>query len=438
MTADTKLAIHGGPKAIETPFPPYRSLGDEERQAVLRVMDSGVLSGFIGRDHPAFEGGPEVQAMQRLWAQRFGVRHAVAVNSATSGLYAAVGAIAPEVGDEIIVSPYTMIASATCALAFNAIPVFADIDPRTFCLDPESVRRCITPRTRAIVVVHIFGQPADMDPIMALAREHGLKVIEDCAQSPGAHYKGRLSGAIGDIGVFSLNAHKTIQCGEGGVCVTDDDELALRLKLIRNHGEACVESMGYERLSGIIGQNYRIGELEAAIAAEQLQKLERFNAHRIELADRLSAKLRELTPEIAPPYVSPDASHVYYLYPMLFDAERAGMDRDTFVQAVVAEGVPLFSGYVQPIYREPNYRRKIAFGSQGFPWSAFPENAANYEDGACPVCERMYERELFWTPLIYHPLQPQDMDRIVIAFRKVLDHAGELAGKSEDRSRDRG
>lgn len=426
LDTDT-LALHGGRPVIGRSFPPYRSLGDEERQAVLRVMERGVLSGFVGRDVPAFEGGVEVRALQDAFAARFGAKHAVAVNSATSGLYAAVGAINPEVGDEIIVSPYSMVASATCALAFGAVPVFADVDPETFCLDPDSVETRISPRTRGIVVVHLFGQAADMDGIMAVARAHGLAVIEDCAQAPGAVWNGRPVGTIGDIGIFSLNAHKTIQCGEGGVCLCHDDELALRLKLIRNHGEACVGSMGYARIANIIGQNYRLGELEAAIATEQLKKLDALNAARQALAQRLTDNLREQVPEIIPPRVHPRASHVYYIYPMRFDAARAGMSREVFLEAAAAEGVPLYAGYVPPIYREPLFRRKIAYGSKGYPWN-LPDrpNPISYADGLCPTCEHLYETELFWTPLVYPPLTLEDMDAVTRAFRKVLDHAAEL------------
>lgn len=197
-----KLAIHGGTPVRTRPFPAYRVIGDEESQAVAEVLRSGVLSRYLGCWHEDFYGGPEVQAFEGEWAEYFGVKHAIAVNSCTSGLYCAVGAVGTEPGEEIIVSPYTMAASATAPLVYNAVPVFADIEEDCFCLDPRSIEARITPRTRAIIVVDIFGLPYDADAINAIAKKHGLYVIEDNAQAPGALHKGRFAGTLGDIGVF--------------------------------------------------------------------------------------------------------------------------------------------------------------------------------------------------------------------------------------------
>ena len=231
----------------------------------MRVLDSGVLSRFLGTWHADFYGGPEVQQFEKEWAAVSGTKHGIAVNSCTSALYAAVGAVGAGPGDEVIVSPYTMIASATAAVIFNAVPIFADIDPRTYTLSAETIAPRITPRTKAIIVVHIFGQSADMDPIMELANRHGIKVIEDCAQAPFAMYKGRPVGSLGHIGAFSLNYHKHIHTGEGGMCTTDDDNLAERLQLIRNHAEAVVAAKGTSNLVNMVGFNFRLGEIEAAI-----------------------------------------------------------------------------------------------------------------------------------------------------------------------------
>ena len=283
-----KLAINGGAPVRSTPFPQYVTIGEEEKRAVMEVLDSTVLSKFLGTWSPDFYGGPRVQKLEREWAEYFGIRHAVSVNSATSGLYAAVGAAGIGPGDEVIVSPYTMTASATAALVYGGIPVFADIDPETFCLSPASIRERITPRTKAIIVVDIFGHPAEMNEIMQIAREHHLVVIEDAAQAPGAHYHGRNAGTLADMGVFSLNYHKTIHCGEGGVVVTNSDEFAERLQLIRNHGEVVVKKKGVTNLVNMVGFNYRMTEIEAAIASEQLKKLESLVAPRIEAAEFLT------------------------------------------------------------------------------------------------------------------------------------------------------
>ncbi|MDQ5847021.1 MAG: DegT/DnrJ/EryC1/StrS family aminotransferase, partial [Acidobacteriota bacterium] len=240
----SKLALHGGSPVRDRPFPPYITIGKEEKRAVAEVLDSGVLSKFLGTWSPDFYGGPRVQKFEQEWAEYFGVKHAVSVNSATSALIAAVGAAGIEPGDEVIVSPYTMSASASCVLVYNAIPVFADIDPEIFCITPEAIRQRITPQTKAILAVDILGHPANMDGIMELAAEYGLTVIEDAAQAPGSLDNGRFAGTMAHLGVFSLNYHKTIHTGEGGLIVTNDDNLAERLQLIRNHAEVVVANKG--------------------------------------------------------------------------------------------------------------------------------------------------------------------------------------------------
>jgi dTDP-4-amino-4,6-dideoxygalactose transaminase len=429
-----ELAIKGGKPIRTTPFTARSPMGDEERRAVLEVMDSGDLSGFFGSPGPRWLGGPKVQAFERKWAEQYGFRHAISVNSWTTGLMTAVGAVGIGPGDEVIVSPYTMSASATAILFYGGIPVFADIDPDTFNITAETIAPRITPRTKAIMVVHIFGQAADMDPIMALARRHGLKVIEDGAQAPGVRYKGRPVGAIGDIGGFSLNYHKHIHTGEGGMLVTNDDQLALRSQLIRNHAENLVESEGVEDLTNMIGSNYRLTELQAAIGIAQLDKVDALVATRQRLAVHFGRALEGL-PGLTPARVANGAEHAYYLYPVKFDAAKAGMSRRDFVQAVNAElpapqvweQTGFVEAYVRPLYLAPLYQRKIALGSKGFPWTMHPDVHYDYSKGSCPVVERMHEQELIYTPLLREPLQESDIDDFVAAIRKVLAHRAELA-----------
>jgi len=420
-TADHMLAIHGGTPVRSQPFPPRPGVGEAERRAVTEVMESGVLSQFIGAWGADFAGGPRIQALERAWAERFGVRHALGLNSATSALNAAAAAAGVGAGDEVIVSPYTMSASAVCALVHGAIPVFADIDERTFCLDPESVRARITPRTKAIVAVDIFGCPADWEALMAIADEHGLVVIEDAAQAPGAELNGKPAGTFGHIGVYSLNYHKTIQCGEGGVAVTDDDTLAERIALARNHGEAVVGQMGSPH-ADVLGFNYRMGELEAAIAERQLARLEELTAPRIANADRLTAGLEGLE-GVTPPYVPAGAKHVYYLHVVKLDEQALGVPRAAFAAALAAEGVPVTEGYVDPLYRQPLYRERAAWAFSD------PRNAGlgSYEDGECPTCERMRDHEVLFHPLVHGGLSDGDVDDIVAAFRKVHARRGALA-----------
>lgn len=421
-----QLAINGGRPTREKPFPVYTTIGDEEKRAVAEVLDSAVLSKFLGTWSADFFGGPRVQKLEREWADYFGVKHAVSVNSATSGLYASVGAAGVGPGDEVIVSPYTMSASATAALVYGAIPVFADIDPDTFCITPEAIRRCITPSTRAIIAVDIFGHPADMHEIMLIARDHNLTVIEDAAQAPGAQRYGRYAGTLADMGVFSLNYHKTIHTGEGGVVVTDNDELAERLQLIRNHAEVVVKSKGTKNLVNMIGFNYRMTEIEAAIGSEQLKKLERLLIPRIEAADYLTEKLSGV-PGLTPPVVRDGVRHGYYVYAIRYDAAKVGIPRNRFVEALNVEGIPFGKGYVEPIYLQPVYQERIAFGAAGFPFT-YPgyHGEVSYKRGTCPVTERMHYEELIHTDVCHAGMSREELKDVVNAFEKVIEHVNEL------------
>lgn len=425
----TELALFGAPPTIARPFARYNSIGREEIEAAKAVLESGVLSGFLGSWNEKFFGGERIRAFEREWASRFGVRHAVSMNSNTSGLIAAIGAIGIEPGDEVIVSPWTMSATATAIVVWNGIPVFADIEDQTFNLDPLSIERNITPRTRAIMVTDIFGHAAEMDAIMAIARRHRLRVVEDCAQAPAARYRGRYAGTIADIGVFSLNYHKHIHTGEGGVCVTSDDGLAERLQLIRNHAEAVVAGKGVEDLSNMIGFNFRMTEIEAAIGIEQLKKLGPLTDARSWQAARLTAGLVGLS-GLRTPVTRPECSHVFYAYPLLYDDAQTGIPRERVVQALRAEGVPLSAGYLN-LHLLPMYQKRIAHGHRGYPWSApFYQGSVSYAKGICPVAEDLQDRRCMVMSMCLYDYSAQDLDLIAAAFRKVwdgLDRLGQAA-----------
>jgi perosamine synthetase len=421
------LALHGGPKTITSKLRHYNSMGTEEVAAARAVVESGVLSKYLGCWDPDFFGGPKVQEFERLCERTFGVRHAVTVNSWTSGLIAAVGAIGVEPGDEIIVTPWTMCASATAIVHWNALPIFADIEPDTFCLDPRSVEARITPRTRAIMAVDIFGQSADMDALRAVANRHGLKIISDAAQAPGVTYKGRTGGTLGDVGGFSLNYHKHIHTGEGGILVTDDDQIAERTRLIRNHAEAVVGDKGATDLANMIGFNFRLGEIEAAIGIEQLKKLPRLVAVRQRSAERLARGLRGL-PGLRTPVVRAGCTHAYYMFPMVLDVDLLGVGRAALFEALQAEGVEgLAQGY-QNVHLLPMYQRKLAYGPHGFPWTAeFARSDIDYRKGICPVAEQLHESTYLGFELCVHELNDTEVDLIAQAFRKVWAHLPALA-----------
>ena len=434
------LALFGGKPIRTHPFPPHNVIGKEEKEAACRVIDSGILSRFLGAWHADFYGGPEVQAFEREWAHVSGVRYGISVNSCTSGLYAAIGAAGIGPGDEVIVSPFTMAASATAALIFNGVPVFADIDPETYCLSAETIRERLTPRTKAVIVVHIFGQSADMDPIMDLAREHGLTIIEDCAQAPFATYKGRPVGSLGHMGVFSLNYHKHIHTGEGGMVTTSDDALAERVQLIRNHAEAVVEKKGVTDLVNMIGFNFRLGEIEAAIGRQQLLKGPRLIAERRANVAYLEGRLTGLS-GLSMPKVGPAGNHVYYIHVLDYDAAVTGVPRELMVRALKAElpvtelregeGPLVGMGYVRPLYQLPIFKNMAGYGKTGCPFTCpHYEGKVRYDEGMCPNTEKAHFHRVITHELMRPGMTRSDLDDVAAAFHKVWDNLPLLVGNT--------
>jgi perosamine synthetase len=417
-TESSLLALFGGEKTVIDRFLPYNPIGPEEVAAGKAVIESGVLSKYIGAWHPDFLGGPKVKEFEAFCADFFGVKHAITVNSWTSGLVAAVGAIGIGPGDEVITTPWTMSASATAILHWNGIPVFADIDRDTFNLDLMSVERNITEQTKAIISVDIFGMSADMDELMALAQKYNLKVISDTAQGPGAKYKNKFAGTLADIGGYSLNYHKHIHTGEGGVLVTDNDELAERLQLIRNHAEVVVEGKGVSDLVNMVGHNFRLGEIECAIGIEQLHKLPRLVKERQALAASLTRELSAL-PYLQTPVISDGRDHVFYVYPLILDAASIGVSRDLICDALEAEGLSVMRRY-QNIHLLPMYQKKIAFGSSGFPWnSEFCKREIDYGKGICPIAEELNDQSFIGIGMCVYELNDLDIKLIGAAFKKV-------------------
>jgi len=415
---DQKLALFGGPRAIQGEFKKYNSIGSEEVMAAKAVIESGILSQYLGAWHEDFYGGPKVREFEAECAKYFGIKHAITVNSWTSGLMAAVGAIGIQPGDEVIVSPWTMCASATAILNWNAIPVFADIESETFCLDPASVEANITPYTKAIMAVDIFGHSANMEALLAIAQKYNLKIISDAAQAPGALYKGKYAGTLADVGGFSLNYHKHIHTGEGGILVTNDDEIAERLRLIRNHAEAVVSDKGVTDLTNMLGYNFRLGEIECAIGIEQLKKLKGFVKSRQSSAESLVKKLQDL-PGLRLPIVKDGCTNVYYYFPMILDVKLLGVSRDKVCAALNAEGVPVSNRY-QNIHLLPMYQNKIAYGSKGFPWSSdVCARDVDYQKGICPVAEELNDVSYFGLGMCVFDLNENDIDQIATAFKKV-------------------
>ncbi|NCY20338.1 DegT/DnrJ/EryC1/StrS family aminotransferase [bacterium] len=391
------LALHGGSKAIHTRFTPYRSLAAEEVQAARKVVQSGQLSRYLGCWHPDFYGGPHVQSFERKWAKYFKVKHAIAVNSWTSGLVAALGAIGLEPGDEVIT-----------------------------CIDPKQVEKNITPYTKAILAVDIAGQSADMERLMPLARKYKLKVICDTAQAPAAKIRGQYAGTLADIGGFSLNYHKHIHTGEGGVAVTNDDDLAEKMRLIRNHAEAVVKEKGTKSLINMIGHNFRLGEIEAAIGIEQLKKLSKLVAGRQQIARQLDLGLGVL-PGLQIPKIRDGCTHVYYVYGMQLDTISLKVSRAKIHAALVAEGVPALTCGYQNLHLLPLYQEKIAYGSRGFPWTSdICHREVSYAKGICPVAEDLHDQSFLGLGICSHRFSQRQVGEIIKAFHKVWENMDSL------------
>jgi len=405
----SRLAFNGGKPVRTKPFPPHPIIGDEEKRAVMDVLNSGHISSFIASPGKHFLGGEKVQELERLFADYHKTTYAVVFNSATAALHAAIVATV-QPGKEIITTPYTFTSTATCAFMNNAVPVFVDVCPDTFNINPDKIVFSMSPLVEAIIPVHLFGNPANMDRIVPFAKRYGLKVIEDCAQAPGAKYRGKRVGTIGDCGIFSLTESKNIMSGEGGVLITDDSDIADIARLVRNHGEAVMAGRKREYKSQILGYNYRMTELAAAVGIEQFKKLDRINAERNKLANYLTKNIKDI-PGLTPPKVDKKDYHAYYGYGILYD--KPEMSRDVFLKLLEAEGIPLGGGYIKPLYYQPIFHDNKPFIFQHY------KGNASYEKGLCPVAEKLYYDDLILTDIVRPPATFDDMDNIIEGLEKV-------------------
>ena len=453
----TDLAILGGAPVRMRPFQVEPLVDSDEEAMVLAAIRDKNFSRYIGSNAPDIEktlrmtsaeaasigdywhylGGSNVRAFAAEFAAAFGAPYAIPVNSATTGLSVALAAAGVGPGDEVIVPAISFSATASAVLLFNSIPVFADVDPATFCIDPHAVRAAIGPRTKAILPVHLAGNVADMHEILAIAREHGLVVIEDAAQAPGASWNGQKAGTLGAAGVFSFQQSKNIMTGEGGMIVTSDPEVARRCRLIINHGEVIFDAHHTaDDLANIVGCNFRMPELCAAVGRAQLRKLDTVNEWRTRNADILRDGLSGLPGLRLPPSqregnVARDVPHMFVA---LHDAKSMGIGRSIFVAALRAEGIPVGTGYVRPMYANPTFLKGIAFGRDGCPWTCQCDGGAvrvyRYEMGMCPVAERLLDEEFLWFYHVAYPSTEADMADIIAAVRKVVDGRARLADRA--------
>jgi dTDP-4-amino-4,6-dideoxygalactose transaminase len=408
-----KLAIDGGtPVRTKPPITEQDVFEEEELQALVRVAKQKKLR----RAEAALE-------YEKAIADWFGVKHAIAVTSGTTTLHIALAAFGIGPGDEVIVTPYTFVASDSCVLEQNAIPIFADIDPVHLTLDPSDVERKITERTRAIIPVTISGDLVDMDPIMKLAEQHNLWVLEDAAQSLGAVYKGKKVGTIGHIGSFSTITGKFTNTGEGGFVITDDDELYEKMWSYQDFARK--KSLGHASKYhwGLPCTNYRITNMQAAVGLEQMKKVDDFIAKRTENAHYLRDGLKDV-PGIITPVDPPWGERVYFYFLIRIQPEVLGADMLNFALALAAEGV-YSKDYISttrwmiPQHLEPLFVNKNGYGGTKCPFECpWYKGHVEYGPGQCPVAEKACE-EVFWLASVHPLLTREDLDDIVTAVRKV-------------------
>lgn len=388
------LAINGGSSARASLLPYGRqSVDEDDIQAVVDVLRSDWLTT-----------GPKVGEFEEAFAARVGSADAVSFSSGTAALHGAAFTAGLKPGDEAITTPMTFAATANCVLYRGATPVFADVTPDTLNLDPEQIRKKITPKTRAILPVDYAGHPADLNAVCEIAREHGLLVIEDACHALGAEYRGRRVGSIADMTVFSFHPVKHITTGEGGMVTTNNAQFAETLRRFRNHGISSEarqrQSLGqwhYEMV--LLGYNYRLPDIACALGVQQLKRLDSNLARRREIATRYTDALREV-PGVITPTIRPGSLPAWHLFPIRLDLSRLSVGRAEIFRALRAENIGVNVHYI-PVHLHPYYRQQ--FGYQG---------------GEFPVAEDAYAR-LISLPM-FHAMCDQDVEDVIAAVRKVL------------------
>jgi len=420
-----KLALHGGTPVVPPgSVQPWPHVTDEDRAAVAAVLASGNL---------AEQRQIQAEALAEEWAAYVGVRYALPTNSGTAALHIALAGAGVEAGDEVIVPAFTFWATAAAVLHHNAIPVFVDIDPRTFCIAVSEVEPRITERTRALLPVHIHGMPADMDPLRELAQRYGLALIEDACQAHGATYRGVRCGALGDAAGFSTQMSKNLTTGsEGGLFVTNDEGLFERARYLQYFGEAVIpgrERQDQEYNARGLGWMYRGDVFGQAFARSQLRRLDEYNAWRRENCAYLTRHLAEL-PGVHPPYLPADRESVFYNYVLGFYPEELGLEvpprafREKVQEALRAEGVDTGQWQRMPVPAQDIFQHRVGYG-KGCPWRCFPESHPLYRSEDYPRTWEFLDRHAYLFG-IHPPNGLPLMERYVEAIRKVLDQAETL------------
>lgn len=425
-----ELAILGGRPAVPREMiKPWPHVTEEDGKAVLAVLEAMGSCGGPGQSN---QQRAQAEGLAREWAEYVGVKHCIPVNSGTAALHLCVGGLGIGPGDEVILPAFTFWASAAAVLHQNAIPVFVDIDPRAFCINPDLIEDAITEHTRAVMAVHIHGMPADMEAVLAVARRHALGVIEDGAQAHGARYKGRVVGSLGDAAGFSTQASKPLSSGcQGGLFVTDDDETHHRAAQVHYFGELVTpgrEREEQEYNAHGLGWMYRGDMLSQAFVRSQLQRLDRNNALRVRNCQFLTGHLREI-PGVETPFAPQDCEPVYYNYVVGFKPDELRLEvparvlRDKAMEALRAEGVQVGLWQRKSVPAQDVFQKLVGYGG-GCPWRCH-KRKLKYDPARFPVANAFLDSHCY----VYDINPPNGLELMALyveAFRKVMTNIGKL------------
>ena len=405
-----KLALHGGPKAKTVPYTRGSRFGKEELAYLEEALNQNTLFYWFGK---------MTKRLCSKFADMYGAKYCVATSSGTSAIHVALGACGVGPGDEVITAPITDMGSVIGILFQNAIPVFADVDPNTYNMTAESIEAKITDRTKAILVVHLAGNPAEMDKIMEVANKHGIYVIEDCAQAYCCSYKGKLAGTFGHIGCFSLNDFKHISAGDGGMIIMNDEKLYHDAHMF---ADKCYDRIGSDVKKNVpyLAPNYRMSELVGAVGLAQVEKVEDICAKRHVYGDKLNAALQDI-PGLMPHKVLDGAYCSWWFYLMRIDEEVMGCTNKEFFAALEAEGVGGQWGYIPScVYQYDLFKNRNAYPGTHYPFDGTHGNPIEYKDGDCPVAEEVLKTCI--KLVVNEFYTEQDCDETIAAIRKVANY----------------
>ncbi|MCX8168769.1 MAG: DegT/DnrJ/EryC1/StrS family aminotransferase [Candidatus Methanomethylicia archaeon] len=393
-----KPVIEGGKPIRDKPIIALPELTDEEINEIIEVLKSGKWTMSVGS---------KIREFEEEFRKYINVKHAIAVSSGTTALHLALRAVGVSPGDEVITTPFTFVATASTIIHQNAIPIFADISIEDYNIDPNSIRESLSDKTKAVVVVHLCGQPVEIEEIKKICEEENVALIEDCAQAIGAEYKGVKVGCIGDVNAFSFYISKNITTGEGGMVTTNNDEIAEAVRLMRSHGE----KGKYHYVT--IGYNYRMTEIQAVLGILQLRKIEKLNSRRREIVKIYNDELNGFE-AIKTPIEKKHVKHVWHIYNILLEIEKLSKSRDEIYEAIRRENVYVSVAYPTPLYMEPIFQELIGHG-KGCPWKCpYYNKEIIYKAGICPNAEDVSKR------VITLPTQPSLKDDDVIEISRAV------------------